>query len=164
MDSVVSNLCALASSRLSRSSDLTQGRKVERDAKLREMRPRFFGTVWKSSDFRQWSVGCTTTQKTWRPRLTTLFASLHLCALALNWKTITQRRKDAMAQRTKSLGVFHWNFRLCPFRVCGDLEFRIGHAPYKSIHFNKYGKTQSSVFLKDMHKNLNLCSSVLICG
>ena len=22
------------------------------------------GTVWKSSDFRQWSVGCTTTQKT----------------------------------------------------------------------------------------------------
>jgi len=44
MDSVVSNLCALASSRLSRSSDLTQGRKVERDAKLREMRPRFFGT------------------------------------------------------------------------------------------------------------------------
>ncbi len=42
MDSVVSNLCALASSRLSRSSDLTQGRKGERDAKMGEMRPRFF--------------------------------------------------------------------------------------------------------------------------
>jgi len=31
------------------------------------------------------------------------------------------------------------------------------------IRFKKYGKTHS-VFLKDMHKNLDLCSSVLICG
>ena len=41
MDSVVSNLCTLASSRLSRSSDLTQGRKGERDTKLRDT-PAFF--------------------------------------------------------------------------------------------------------------------------
>jgi len=37
---------------------------------------------------------------------------IRLCALALNWKTITQRCKDAMAQRTK-------------VSVCISLEFSV---------------------------------------
>jgi len=37
---------------------------------------------------------------------------VRLCALALNWKTITQRCKDAMAQRTK-------------VSVCISLEFSV---------------------------------------
>ena len=51
----------------------------------------------------QWSVWCATACKTWRQRLTTPFAPLHLCVFALNLETKTRRREGARAQRKKAL-------------------------------------------------------------
>jgi len=70
------------------------------------------GMVWKSSDFRNGQLDVQQRKKDVKTEIDNT-----LCAFALNWKTTTQIRKDAMAQRTKISWCISLEFLIVPFLV-----------------------------------------------
>ena len=80
------------------------------------------------------------------------FAPSRLCIFALLFSNLTQRREGAETRRVLSISVFT-SFALLYIQLTIT---KITRFP------DSAGKTQSSIFLKDIHKNLNLWKSVLI--